>query len=164
MKPLDLSIHSIIVDLSYIPANEHWITCVQIFSNEMSIRQGQIMSSLLLPMCLPHSHSSMSHDLISKYYFSIHTPLRMIHSYYSENLFIMYWINERRTVYSTNDITLIHQPLFLQLSMRGTKEYYWCHDPLTLDISIVSQSTRSIVCSWLMSIDMNQLVAHDSSK
>jgi hypothetical protein len=161
---LFLSIDSIVVDLSYILENEHWITCVQIFSNEMSIQQGQILSSLLLPMCLTRSHSSINYDLISKYYFSIHTQLWMIHShYYSENLFMMCWINERRTVYSANDTALTHLPLPFKLSMRWAKEFYWCHDPFTRDRSTVSQSLTLILCSGSMSIDMHQLVAHDSS-
>jgi hypothetical protein len=73
MKSLVLSLHLIIVNLFYIPKNEHWISCVQIFSNQISIRQRQIMSSVVLPMCLTRSHSSMNRELNCKYYISIHT-------------------------------------------------------------------------------------------
>jgi hypothetical protein len=93
-----------------------------------------------------------------------HTQLRRIHSYhYSENLLMMCWINKRRTVYSANDTALTHLPLFLQLSMRETKEFEWCQDAFTRNTSTVCQSTTFTLCSWSMSINMNQFVSHDSS-
>jgi hypothetical protein len=120
---LVFSTYSIIVDLFYKPGNEHWITCVQLFSNEISIRQGQIMPLLLLPMCLNRSHSSINHELIYKYYLSIHT-----HTAENDSLLSLFWkpiykeLNQQDThclLYQYT--TLTHLLHFFQLSIRGTK-------------------------------------------